>query len=108
VHCDYHHRNLLVADGRVTAIIDCEACQDGDRRFDLVTLAYWLGFVGAETGVAEGLRARTIAETPARLLVAYNAHMVLRNIDFYARTGRPEVSDLHVAYGETLLEQLGA
>jgi hypothetical protein len=108
VHCDYHHRNMLVDAGCVTAIIDIEACQDGDRRFDLVTLAYWLGLVGAEPGVAERLRDRTLVETPIELLLAYNAHMVLRSIDFYARTGRPELSDLHVDYGASVLERLGA
>jgi aminoglycoside phosphotransferase (APT) family kinase protein len=107
-HLDFHHRNVLVADGCLTAIIDSDGCQDGDRRFDLVTLAYWLGFVGAEPGVAERLAARTVAETPLELLVAYRAHMVLRNVDFYARTGRPEVADLHVSYGESVLAALGA
>ena len=107
-HMDFHHRNFLAADGRLTAIIDCDGSRDGDRRFDLVTLSYWLGFVGAEPGVADGLAQHAAAETPPELLVPYNAHMVLRNIDFYARTGRPDIADLHVAYGEAMLEQFGA
>jgi aminoglycoside phosphotransferase (APT) family kinase protein len=103
VHGDYHHRNVLLADGRITGVIDCEACLDGDRRFDLVTLAYWLGFVGAEPGVAEALTALTVELVPAELLAAYRAHMVVRNIDFYLRTGRPDVADMQVDYGAGLV-----
>ena len=33
----------------------------------------------------------------------YVAHMVLRNIDFYARTERPDTAAQHLAYGELLL-----
>ena len=108
VHCDYHHRNVLVDRGRLVGVIDCEACQDGDRRFDLVTLAYWLGFVGAAPGVAEHLAENVKALLPTELRLAYVAHMLLRNVDFYARTDRPEIADLHVAYGEELLGGLGA
>jgi thiamine kinase-like enzyme len=40
VHGDFHHRNLLVADGRVTGVFDWDIAGPGDWRFDLVNLAF--------------------------------------------------------------------
>jgi len=40
VHCDFHHRNILVEDGRVTGVFDWDIATSGDWRFDLVCLAF--------------------------------------------------------------------
>jgi Phosphotransferase enzyme family len=40
VHGDFHHRNFLVDDGRVTGVFDWDIAGPGDWRFDLVTLAF--------------------------------------------------------------------
>jgi hypothetical protein len=40
VHGDFHHLNLLVADGRVTGVFDWDIAGPGDWRFDLVNLAF--------------------------------------------------------------------
>ena len=40
VHCDFHHRNFLVEDGRVTGVFDWDIATPGDWRFDLVCLAF--------------------------------------------------------------------
>lgn len=41
VHLDWHHRNVLVDGGTVTAVVDWETACPGDARFDLVTQAFW-------------------------------------------------------------------
>ena len=40
VHGDFHHRNLLVDNGRVTGVFDWDIAGPGDWRFDLVNLAF--------------------------------------------------------------------
>jgi aminoglycoside phosphotransferase (APT) family kinase protein len=40
VHGDFHHRNFLVHDGRVTGVFDWDIAGPGDWRFDLVCLAF--------------------------------------------------------------------
>ena len=40
VHCDFHHRNILVEGGRVTGVFDWDIATPGDWRFDLVCLAF--------------------------------------------------------------------
>ena len=40
MHCDFHHRNFLVEDGRVTGVFDWDIATPGDWRFDLVNLAF--------------------------------------------------------------------
>jgi aminoglycoside phosphotransferase (APT) family kinase protein len=40
VHGDFHHRNFLEIDGRVTGVFDWDIAGPGDWRFDLVNLAF--------------------------------------------------------------------
>jgi hypothetical protein len=40
VHGDFHHRNLLVDNGRVTGVFDWDIAGPGDWRFDLVNLSF--------------------------------------------------------------------
>ena len=40
VHHDFHHRNFLVEDGRVTGVVDWDIATPGDWRFDLVSFAF--------------------------------------------------------------------
>lgn len=40
VHGDFHHRNLVVHDGRVTGVFDWDIASPGEWRFDLVNLAF--------------------------------------------------------------------
>ncbi|MDQ6778111.1 MAG: aminoglycoside phosphotransferase family protein [Actinomycetota bacterium] len=37
VHLDFHHRNAVASNRRLTAVIDCDGYRSGDRVFDLVT-----------------------------------------------------------------------
>ena len=40
VHADFHHRNFLAVDDRVTGVFDWDIACPGDWRFDLVCLAF--------------------------------------------------------------------
>lgn len=85
VHVDFHHRNVLLADGAVSAVVDWEGCRSGDSVFDLVTLAFGLTVAEvsgrARAQVWEEVRRRT-APGPRR---AYVAHMALRQVDWSIR-----------------------
>jgi Ser/Thr protein kinase RdoA (MazF antagonist) len=66
MHRDWHHRNLLVRDETVTAVIDWEAARAGDARLDLVLLNYWCDvYVGS--GVSRDAHERVSAFTAARV-----------------------------------------
>jgi tRNA A-37 threonylcarbamoyl transferase component Bud32 len=85
VHVDFHHRNVLVADGQVSAVIDWEGCRSGDSVFDLMTLAFGLTVarvsVRAQDRIQDEIRRRA---TPATRR-AYAAHMSLRQVDWSIR-----------------------
>jgi Phosphotransferase enzyme family len=85
VHVDFHHRNVLVADGEVSAVIDWEGGRTGDSVFDLMTLAFGLTVarvpVRAQDRVEEEVRRRATPETRR----AYAAHMALRQVDWSIR-----------------------
>lgn len=91
VHGDYHQRNLLVIDGRVSAVFDWEGAHTGDSRFDGFVLAYWSRAVPefASREVADHVWKRVTADLEPEALALYAGHMALRNLEFYARV-RPE------------------
>jgi hypothetical protein len=93
VHIDFHHRNVLVADGSVSAVIDWEGCRSGDATFDLVTLAFGLTVAqvsaSARDRVWEEVRRRPAPEARR----AYTAHMALRQVDWSIRHRTPEDVD---------------
>lgn len=76
VHLDFHHRNVLRdAEDKLVAVVDWEGARGGDRRFDLVTLAF-----GATLAVCEpGVEARLLA---AAMPEPYVAHMALRLVSW--------------------------
>jgi Ser/Thr protein kinase RdoA (MazF antagonist) len=84
VHRDFHHRNVLWDDGRVSAIVDWEDCGPGDPVFDLVTLAFGLD-VARTTPEARELPWQAAAATRPEMLRAYAAHMALRQVDWSIR-----------------------
>ena len=61
LHLDYHPRNVLVAEGRVSAVIDWANVRSGDRRADLARTASILRF--APLGVALSPPAARLART---------------------------------------------
>ena len=84
VHRDFHHRNVLWDDGRVSAVVDWEDCGPGDPAFDLVTLAFGLD-VARTTPEARELPWQAAAATRPEMLRAYAAHMALRQVDWSIR-----------------------
>jgi hypothetical protein len=85
VHLDFHHRNVLVEGGQLTAVIDCEGLRNGDRVFDLVTLAFCL-IVANRSLTAERMVWQTIRRLrPEPVVDAYLAHQALRQVDWSIR-----------------------
>ena len=105
VHVDFHHRNLLRVDGRLSAVIDWEGCAWGDRAFDLVTFSFGLSEANTEPGVEQRIwnRAQEIASNDS--LRAYVAHMSLRRVDWTIRH-HPEDLDNVLGYSERLVHKV--
>lgn len=87
VHSDFHHRNFLAIDGRVTGVFDWEFATPGDWRFDAVTLAFWSHMVPERTTHAARelliAHAREVCE-PA-VFAFMSAFLALNNLDFQGR-----------------------
>jgi hypothetical protein len=88
VHWDWHPGNLLEVDGHLSAVIDNDFVTTGDAAFDLVTLAV----VSLNMVCADGVRQRldTVAfdGLPQQRCQAYEAHLLLRFIDWGIRAKR--------------------
>jgi aminoglycoside phosphotransferase (APT) family kinase protein len=104
VHVDFHHRNVLLHGGRISAVIDWEGCRSGDSAFDLVTLAFGLNVarvpVAARERVWEDARRRAEPEA----LRAYVAHMALRQVDWSIRHRTAADVDHWLAVSHTFLD----
>ncbi|GAB2670217.1 phosphotransferase family protein [Kribbella swartbergensis] len=93
VHGDLNVGNLIVADGRIAAIVDIEAANGGSRAYDLVSLAASAARDGAPAGVDElfleaALRAggrATVAVCAAASYAGIAAFVRERNPAFLAR-----------------------
>lgn len=85
VHFDLHLGNVLVVDGRVSAIIDTEYTTVGDGRFDLVALAACSSEHEPQPGVEDALWARVDREVDEPWRTAFVAHLMLRNVDWAIR-----------------------
>lgn len=82
VHLDFHPGNVLVADGRLTGVVDWDGATRGDRHFDLNTLGFHLA--GHQPGLLGPVEDR-LAEISAHRRRAYWAHMSLRQVDWSIR-----------------------
>jgi phosphotransferase family enzyme len=81
VHFDFGPANLLAANGRITAVLDWQACRDGDASYDLVTTDWDLvAWPKAESRVGEQLRHEISRTTAPGAALIYAAHTVLRNL----------------------------
>jgi hypothetical protein len=85
VHVDFHHRNVLVADGQVSAVVDWEGCRPGDAVFDLVTLAFGLSVADASAQAREKVWHEVHRRTGPTVRRAYAAYMALRQVDWSIR-----------------------
>jgi aminoglycoside phosphotransferase (APT) family kinase protein len=105
VHVDFHHRNVLVAHGAVSAVIDWEGCRSGDSVFDLVTLAFGLTVAQVSTKASdrvwETVRQRSIPDVRR----AYVAHMALRQVDWSIRHRTAEDVDHWLRVSSDFLDE---
>jgi hypothetical protein len=87
VHGDYHQRNFLTVDARVSAVFDWEGAHTGDCRFDGFVLGYWARAAPdfASRDVADYVWKRATADIEPEALAVYAGHMALRNLEFFAR-----------------------
>ena len=98
VHVDYHPGNILVSDGRITAIVDWDGVGRGDRLLDLVTLRFDLAWrAPALASFMDDLLAHSV---PSDRLRAYWAHMSLRLVDWAIRHHTSAEVDLWLATAE--------
>jgi aminoglycoside phosphotransferase (APT) family kinase protein len=88
VHLDFHTGNVLLADGRITGIVDWDGIGRGDRRFALVTLRFdaQVQLAGDDLTWFDELLDNTLEPDVLRL---YWAHMTLRQIDWSIRHHSP-------------------
>ncbi len=93
VHLDFHHRNVLVVDGTVGAVIDWEGCRSGDALFDLVTLAFGLTRARVPARARERLWDEISRRATPEVRRAYAAHMALRQVDWSIRHRTPSDVD---------------
>jgi hypothetical protein len=91
VHVDFHHRNMLRVDDRLSAVVDWEGCCWGDRAFDLVTFCFGLSEATVAPGVEERAWRRACEITGPEALRAYVAHMSLRRVDWTIRFHPDEI-----------------
>jgi hypothetical protein len=89
VHIDFHHRNVLVSESEVSAVIDWEGCRPGDAAFDLVTLAFGLSVAEVSAQARETVWQEVRRRTVPTVRRAYAAHMALRQVDWSIRHRTP-------------------
>jgi hypothetical protein len=98
VHMDFHPGNILVHDGRISALVDWDGAGRGDRLLDLVTLRFDLAWRAPNlTDRLDGLLRQVV---PADRLRAYWAHMSLRLVDWAIRHHTSAEVDLWIATAE--------
>jgi len=92
VHWDWHQGNLLEVDGDLTAVIDNDFVTTGDAAFDLVTLAVAGLNMACEDGVRDRIDAVAFDGLSQQRRQAYEAHLLLRLIDWSIRTNDSTMS----------------
>ncbi len=107
VHTDFHHRNVLRANGDIRAVIDWEGSRGGDRLFDLVTLAFTLPAARSPAGAAARVWRRVEAAGARPVIEAYVAHMALRQVDWSIRHHGPGEVGLWLDTAEEALARYG-
>lgn len=94
VHGDFYPGNILVATGSpdvVAGVVDWTGAQAGNCGLDLVTLGFFLDFDAAAPAVRGLVRERIATEVDRAALLAFVAHMSLRQVDWAIRHyGPPE------------------
>ena len=91
VHGGYGFGNLLVANGRVTAVLDWIDAKYGDFLYDVA----WLDFFDPKRGYPEIFRANYVARDIAipsyeKRLLCYQCYMALDGLRFFAKSNDPK------------------
>ncbi|WP_420110940.1 aminoglycoside phosphotransferase family protein [Pseudactinotalea sp.] len=90
VHLDFHPGNVLVdADGRLTGIVDWDGWGRGDRWFSIEVLAFDLARRRTDAAVRAHVDERLLEAVRADRLLAYRAHLALRQVDWSIRHHSP-------------------
>jgi hypothetical protein len=90
VHWDWHPGNMLEVDGQLSAVIDNDFVTTGDAAFDLVTVAITCLQVVCEDGVRDRIDTVAYDGLSLQRREAYEAHLLLRLIDWAIRARRPD------------------
>jgi aminoglycoside phosphotransferase (APT) family kinase protein len=106
MHCDFHHRNLLVRHRRLTGVVDWDGVRAGDRVFDLVTLAFCSAVATCQEGAVDRLWERARSLRPAGVVRAYAALMALRQLEWSIGHRTPADVDSWTAIAERVLADL--
>ncbi len=107
VHGDLNMGNLLVADGRITGIVDIEAAGGGSRAYDLVSLAASAARDGAADGVDE-LFLEAALRASSRAAVAVCAGAAFASVAEFVHTRSTYAHELVNHGGRRVLELLQA
>ena len=103
VHWDLHPRNLLVAEGGLSAVIDTDFVIVGDAAFDLVMFALTSLTVECEPGVRSRIFGEAFDHLEELRSQAYLAHLFVRLIDWPIRRNNPTEVDFWLARADELL-----
>lgn len=101
-HADLHFGNMLADNGRLAAVVDLDFARVGDAGFDLASLAFTSLTLPAERGVRSRLFA-AVAELGDHRRLVYNAHMMVKVLDWSIRKKRHEEIEFWVEQAERLL-----
>lgn len=87
IHADLDPGNILVRDGRLTAIVDWHGCREGDAAFDLAGLAWGLASAAPATrGVVE----RSLESHPEEVVAFVRSFYALWNLSWAIGTDEEE------------------
>jgi hypothetical protein len=106
VHMDFHHRNVLQHGGVLTGVIDWEGVECGDRRFDLMTLAFYSGVAGWPDERRASWIRDLVDELGTDAALLYLSHLALRSVDWAIRHETPSDVQRWLAWSEQALKTL--
>lgn len=103
VHGDFGPHNVLVENGRVTAVVDCEAAGRGTRMYDLAYLRRWATL----DAMRDELDARSVALTGAGAHALFTAYRLLDGLQWTLHKDPPSF-DRAVADSSDELDRIRA
>jgi aminoglycoside phosphotransferase len=103
VHFDFNPGNILVADGRISGVVDWDGVTAGDRMFDVVTLLF---YVRSDQRARQVLWKHLREHSTRGAVSLYLAHMIVRQVDWSIRHHNADSIDLWVEHSGNLLAEL--